>query len=158
MPRATHDIDVVISGDEGDVEAIVAAFPHPDYYTSRHAVKQAVRGKGMFNIIETRESSKVDFWILTDGAFDQSRFARRIREKMAGTEANISSPEDTILQKLVWVRLSGGSEKAFGDALLVYEVQYPRLDMGYLERWADTLGLGDMWGRLQQEAEPVEDE
>jgi len=38
------------------------------------------------------------------------------------TEIWVSSPEDTILAKLRWANLSGGSEKQFIDALRVYEV------------------------------------
>lgn len=38
------------------------------------------------------------------------------------------------------------------DALRVYEVQFEKLDMDYLEYWVKELGVGSMWERLKDEA------
>jgi len=81
----------------------------------------------MFNLIDTTEGDKIDFWILTNDAFDKSRFKRKIEEDIFGFSMKVSSPEDTILAKLKWIKLSGGSQKQFTDALRVYEVQYHTL-------------------------------
>lgn len=70
-------------------------------------------------------------------------------------EEGYSSPEDTILAKLRWAKLSGGSEKQFTDALRVYEVQYGRLGIDYLEDWAKKLEVESLWERLVNEAEIV---
>ena len=67
----------------------------------------------------------------------------------------MSRPEDTILMKLRWAAMMGGSEKQFVDALRVYEVQHGRLDEPYLDRWADTLGVVAALTRLRAEARPV---
>ena len=67
----------------------------------------------------------------------------------------VSSPEDTILVKLRWAKLSGGSEKQFTDALRVYEVQFERLDMDYLRCWAKKIGVAPMLKRLTDEAEVI---
>jgi hypothetical protein len=75
--------------------------------------------------------------------------------EVAGRPVHVSSPEDTILMKLNWSRQSGGSEKQFGDALRVYEVQAGGLDHAYLETWAERLGVVGLWRRLLREAEPV---
>lgn len=92
-------------------------------------------------------------YILTDEPFDRSRFARRYLEEFMGLKIQVSSPEDTILAKLRWANLSGGSEKQFTDALRVYEVQYEKLDIHYLERWAKKLDIELLWNRLKDEAE-----
>ncbi len=65
----------------------------------------------------------------------------------------VSSPEDTILAKLRWAKLSGGSEKQFTDALCVYEVQYGKLDTDYMEHWAKKLDIESLWIRPINEAE-----
>ena len=70
-----------------------------------------------------------------------------------GEKLMVSSPEDTILVKLKWTKLSGGSEKQFTDALRVYEIQYPNLNMNYLGRWVNELQVVDLWKRLKTEAE-----
>ncbi len=67
----------------------------------------------------------------------------------------ISTPEDTILMKLRWANLSGGSEKQFRDALRVYEIQFQNLDLNYKEAWLKTLHVKELWDRIKQEAQPI---
>jgi len=152
-PRTTHDLDLVIDLPESGVHALLAAFPPPDYCLDEDSVREAVANKSTFNLIETKDGDKVDFWLLTEEPFDRSRFARRRREVFMGMEMAVSSPEDTILAKLRWAVLSGGSEKHFHDALRIYEVQYACLDFDYLERWVAELGVAGLWRRLKKEAE-----
>ncbi|GAF81055.1 unnamed protein product, partial [marine sediment metagenome] len=80
---------------------------------------------------------------------------RKISEEFMGLKILISSSEDTILAKLRWAKLSGGSEKQFTDALRVYEVQYGKLDIDYLEQWVKKLNVESLWKRLADEAETV---
>ena len=93
--------------------------------------------------------------MLTDDPFDQSRFLRKYTEEIFGIQMYISAPEDTILAKLRWAKLSGGSEKQFTDALRIYEVQYDRLNQDYLDTWSETLGIKDLLERLKTEADIV---
>lgn len=154
-PRATHDVDILINITRAAIPVLVKAFELPDYYISESAIEEAIQHKSMFNLLDTTEGDKADFWILTDEPFDQSRFARKYEEKVLGFSMKISTPEDTILMKLRWAKLSGGSEKQFTDALRVYEVQYAKLDLGYMEAWSQTLHIKEFWERLKQEAQPI---
>ena len=154
-PRATHDLDVVVAVRDADVAAVLLAFPSPRFYVDEGAIAEAIRTEGMFNVIDVSEGDKVDFWMLTDEPFDRSRFGRRIRESALGFGFEVSSPEDTILAKLRWSRLSGGTAKPYVDALRVYEVQQAIVDHPYISDWAQRLGVEDLWDRLQREAEPV---
>jgi hypothetical protein len=133
-----------------------AAFPEPDFYLDEAAVREAIATRGMFNLIDTREGDKVDFWLLTDDAFDRARFGRRYVELYEDVRLPVCSPEDTILMKLRWARMLGGSDKQFVDALRVYEVQHGRLDESYLDRWALALGVSDAVRRIRAEAHPIE--
>ncbi|MCI0464929.1 MAG: hypothetical protein L0Z62_49035 [Gemmataceae bacterium] len=92
---------------------------------------------------------------MTDEPFDHSRFARKQVKQVLGMQLKVSAPEDTILVKLRWAELSGGSEKQFTDALRVYEVQRQGLDMTYLNHWANEIKVEALWQRLQAEAETV---
>jgi hypothetical protein len=154
-PRSTHDIDLVVALPENAADALRKAFLPPDFYLSEEAIREALEKRSMFNLLSLTDGEKVDFWILTDEPFDQSRFTRKQTEEMLGLRLNVSTPEDTILAKLRWAKLSGGSEKQFTDALRVYEVQRPVLDVDYLNRWVSQLGLDDLWHRLQSEAKPI---
>lgn len=74
-------------------------------------------------------------------------------EKVFGFNLQISSPEDTILAKLKWAKLSHGSEKQFTDALRVYQVQYKCLDIGYMNNWSQLLGLESLFQELKDRAD-----
>ena len=93
--------------------------------------------------------------MLTDEAFDASRFSRKRIVETHGLRLRVPTPEDTILAKLRWAQESGGSEKHFNDAMRVYELQHKDLDFTYLNAWASTLGVDDMWQELQAKAEPL---
>jgi len=154
-PRATHDIDLVIDLAAESVKRILEAFSSPGFYLDESAMYEAVVRKSTFNLIDYHEGDKVDFWLLTEEPFDRSRFARRRSVELLGRVLFVSSPEDTILAKLRWAKLSGGSMKQFTDAVRVFEVQYGTLDIAYLADWVNALGIADFWRRLQEEAEPV---
>ncbi len=155
-PRATHDIDFVVSLKPSDVSRLTALFPGPRYYLDPEAAVAAIKDNGMFNLIDTKTGDKADFWILTEEPFDKSRFSRRRQEEFADVKLTVPTPEDTIIMKLRWAKMSGGSEKQFLDALRVYEVQYGKLDLAYVEDWIGRLELTDEWTRLKSEAIPLD--
>jgi hypothetical protein len=154
-PRATHDIDLVIDVSPESGARLAAALSAPDLYLDERTVADATRSRTMFNLIESSSGDKVDFWLLTEDAYDAARFARRLNVDVLGRQLLVSAPEDTILMKLRWSRESGGSEKQRLDALRVYEVQAGVLDEEYLDRWAVWLGVTDLLTELRDEAEPL---
>lgn len=154
-PRATHDLDLVVAIEPAQVKEVISAFPPPEYYLDFDAAKEAIQMKGTFNLIDVKGGAKVDFWLLTDEPFDKARFARAIEENVFGVKMRISSPEDTILMKLKWAELSGGSEKQFHDAQRVFEVQYDKLDLAYIDDWALKLKVENLWHRLKKDARPI---
>jgi hypothetical protein len=62
---------------------------------------------------------------------------------------------DTILAKLRWSELCGGGRKHYLDALKVYEVQYPQVNMGYLTDWGQRLNLFARFNELIGEAKII---
>ena len=103
-------------------------------------------------MIDAEEGDKVDFWMLHDEPFDRSRFSRKYREELFGVEMAVSSPEDTILAKLRWARMSDLVERHVRDVLGVYEVQRPELDERYLDDWAERLGVADLLDQVRKQA------
>jgi len=156
-PRSTHDIALVVAMKPAAIAQLVNAFPSPRYYLNPEAARGAITNGGTFNLIDVEGGDKIDFWVLTDGPFDQSRFSRRYEEELGDLRLRVSRPEDTILMKLRWSQLCGGSEKQFVDALRVYEVQYGDLDLAYAAEWARRLGIESLWQRLEREAHPLGD-
>jgi len=154
-PRATHDIDVVVALAEADVPALESAFTPPRYYFDAVAAAEAIRAYQEFNVIDAAEGLKVDFWVMKDEPYGRSAMARRQRIEAFGIAFWVSSPEDTILSKLWWAVLSGGSEKQFRDALRVYEIQAGGMAAAYLDEWAGRLGVTELLARLREEAKPL---
>ena len=148
-PRLTHDIDLVVSIGPSAIRSLVQAFPSPDYYLDELAIDDAVARKGQFNLLDVTHGDKVDFWMLTDEPFDQSRFSRRYVEEFEGQQVHVSRPEDTILMKLRWAEMSGGSQKQIGDAEGIYLVQGSSLDVRYMDQWAQALNVSELWERLK---------
>ena len=152
--RATHDIDLVVRLSLSDVEPLFLAFQDERFYLSKSAMTDAIQKKRMFNLLETTSGEKVDFWVLTDSSFDLSRFSRRQKFDLGESIVDVSSPEDTIIMKLLWCKQSGGSEKQFNDVLRIYELQSDLLDDSYLQKWVNELDVKDFWQRVLYEAQP----
>ena len=155
-PRSTHDVDLVVQFDASQQKQFCSEFQSPEFYLSDAAIAQAIRTQGMFNLLHISSGDKVDFWLLKNSEFDQARFARRMMfEVEPGSSIWITTPEDTIIQKLLWAKESGGSERQFIDALRVYEMQFSKLDQGYLTTWINRVDVANEWQRLQEIAKPL---
>jgi hypothetical protein len=93
---------------------------------------------------------------LTSSEYDKSRFLRKQKIKLYNFEIFVSTPEDTILEKLYWSKLSGGSRKHFNDAINVFEIQHGNLDMDYIGLWAKKLKIESLFDKLKMEANTLE--
>lgn len=148
-PRFTNDIDIVVQLDRGSAGRLVEAFPADELYVAREAALGAVARRGQFNLIHPRSGLKVDFMVASMDAFDRSRFGRGRRVRTAeDREATFASPEDVILKKLVYFR-DGGSDKHLRDVAGVLRISRD-VDRGYVAEWAERLGVGDVWRRVEE--------
>jgi hypothetical protein len=117
-----------------------AALRRGDYYIDEEAIRAAYRPPYQFNAIDTRSSLKVDFWLLRPVPFEREMFERRTRAQVCGESVWLATPEDVILHKLYWDRITP-SERQRSDAAGVVAVQADRLDHAYLRHWAAELGV-----------------
>lgn len=97
MPRATHDIDLVIHVEHTAITALLSHFQSPRFYFSEDAARSALATRGMFNVIDTASGDKVDFWIRGDDAFDVTAFSRRWTVQLADFAIKVPTPEDLVL-------------------------------------------------------------
>lgn len=155
ITRYTSDADVSVEPFEG-LEARLVALFGPDYYVSVEAIRQAIRGRSTFNIINTSVGFKVDVFIRKDRRFDRSLMARRIFAAMPDAPDRpiaIVTAEDSILLKLEWYRLGGEtSDRQWSDILGILRIQADRLDQDYLDRWAADLGVADLLDAARRDA------
>lgn len=65
----------------------------------------------------------------------------------------VASPEDVVLQKLLWYRLGGGvPDRQWNDVKAVLQVQAGALDDDYLNEWAVKLNLADLLAEARADA------
>jgi len=91
----------------------------------------------MSNLIDLKGGDKVDFWILINEPFNRSRFSCKISEEFMGLKMQVSSPEDTILAKLRWAKLLGGSENSLQMLYEFIKCSTGKLDIDYLGHWVN---------------------
>jgi hypothetical protein len=143
LPRFTHDLDVLVVVDTTQARQIAAAFPEP-YYVSAEAAAEAAVSLSMFNVLDTISNFKADLWISKGDAFSQSTLTRRRRaELLSGLDTWLGSPEDVLLHKLVWNRITP-SDRQLADASGIALVQAGQLDISYLKAWAAQQGTSDV--------------
>ncbi len=149
-PRATQDADVVIDPTEDQLVSFLVLL-RQDYYVSQDAAFDALRRRTMFNIIDLAGGWKADLLLRKDRPFSREEFGRRRQIDVTGQKLWVVSLEDTILSKLEWMK-GRASDVQYSDALGVVVAQWENLDLAYLRRWANELGVENMLARLLKDA------
>lgn len=153
-PRSTQDIDLVADLHPEKVDSLIQAL-QPRFYVSEDAVKDAIRYQSSFNLIDNESLGKVDIFILKKEPFNQAEFQRR-QARIVRQEPEqiivLPTPEDIILQKLIWYQMGFGSQKQWRDILGVLKLQNEQIDRNYLNQWATTLKLTDLLIQALREA------
>jgi hypothetical protein len=147
--RFTEDIDLVINIQSNQVQSILNAFSK-DFYISDTALNDAISGRtSSFNVIDFETVEKADMFVMRNDAFAISKMERRqLYTPVNRSESDaiyLCSPEDTILQKLVWYRMTKNeSQRQWRDVLGVLKLQGDRLDFDYLQKWSIELNLREL--------------
>jgi hypothetical protein len=154
-PRSTQDIDLVVDLSLAKTSALIQAV-RTRFYISEDAVSDAIRRHSSFNLIDLESLGKIDIFILKENDFSRSEFQRR-QSKIVRTDPDrllvIATPEDIILQKLLWFKMTKHeSQKQWRDILGVMKLQGETLDFSYLWQWADTIGVAESLQKALTEA------
>lgn len=153
-PRATNDADVVIDPTPQALEQLVAALSEEGYYVDAPAARRALAARRLFNVIDPATAFKIDLVIRKERPFSREEFARRVRHDVAGLSIQVATAEDTVLAKLEWASRAGGSERQMEDVAGILAVSGARLDRAYIEKWAEALGVADLWRQVVRGASP----
>lgn len=137
-PRSTTDIDIVVPLFH-DFEKDALERVEGDLKKRGWAIKAGV-GRPL---IAEKPTVRLDFWSIKS-FYDKERFGRRIKIKLEDLEIWITTPEDLVLQKLLWYR--GKDLEDIKGVLARQE----KLDWNYLKKWAKNLDLEDKLNRAQK--------
>jgi len=147
IPRSTQDVDLVAALRMGHIKSFISRVEGA-FYISPERVEAAVRRRTSFNLIHLKTMIKVDLFVFSETPLARQEMARRQILPIPGepeAHLQIASPEDTILQKLLWYRKGGGvSERQWNDILGVIKVQGKGLELSYLKEWAERSEIEDL--------------
>lgn len=155
IPRATTDIDLVADLRGAHVTALHDALVR-DYYVDRDTMRWAVSNRRSFNAIHQASVIKVDVFCAGDDPLSRRELDRRIFVDLEIGRIPVCSSEDIILQKLMWGRDAGGSERQWRDAIGVVQVRGGELDRAYITVHAAELGMKELVDRLFADAAQIE--
>ena len=112
-PRMTQDIDVVVDNEalRRNLDAFIESLGDSEFLFDENDIKQAVKQKGMFQLLDSVEALKLDIYPreLIPGELDRSEKI----EIFDGMFVPIASLIDTAVAKLIWVEK--GSHKSRRD-------------------------------------------
>lgn len=152
-PRSTQDIDLVIQLEKKHIPILLSSFQPPKYYLDEELILMAMESKKMFNLLDTEEGDKIDFYIIKNEAYEKEKFSRKVNRMFLEEELPMLSAEDLIISKLIWCIQSGRSERQLRDAAGVYRVQKNFLDLQYMERKIKELNLTDLYNEVKKGSE-----
>lgn len=147
VPRMTRDIDIVVELSGEDVDRLVNMF-EKDFYIEPQAVEEAVKRKGMFNLIHTEYIIKVDFVVRKDSPYRRKEFSRRKKVSVDDQFLYVVAPEDLILSKLDWAKDTRSEVQLTDVRNLLQSVK--GLDRRYLARWAKRLGVESLYREVRR--------
>jgi hypothetical protein len=146
IARRTNDVDLIAQILPHQVHALVQALQH-DYYVDEAAWRDAVRRGFSYNLLYLPTMTKIDVMPLRQRAFtrEEERRAQPTILEAGAPPMRIASAEDAVLSKLEWFQQGGRSSTRQGNDILgVLRQQGGSLDVNYLQRWADALGIRDL--------------
>jgi hypothetical protein len=149
VPRSSQDLDLVIDPDAASLQGFLASLPAQEYYADADTALEALRVRGQFNVIDMATAWKAVLIVRKARAFSVEEMRRPIEGDLLGARVRIASAEDTLISKMEWAKIGGGSELQLRDAAGILSLYgRDKLDVAYVERWVRELGLEESWRRL----------
>lgn len=165
ITRVTYDIDIVVSLNDAQIEALADAYPPPRYYADPYQMRQSIALGIMFNIIDGERGEKADLIPLTMVSRYRHAFQNRVRQTVGVGDATFevwcARPEDVMIGKLMaWAE--GRSRKHENDIYEMLTFYYlglasaldSPLDEPYIDQRAALLGQDvlEFWQTLKTQA------
>ena len=141
IPRSTKDADFVLQL-QGDLSRKFYESLGNDCKIDPQLKFEANTGTFKQELCFQGTPFTVELFRLSDDAFDQERFSRRLSVRLFGRETCVPRAEDVIVMKLRWFR-----DKDRSDIVNVMAVQHGKLDWTYIETWCQRHGT---FARLEE--------
>jgi len=144
--RSTNDADFVVQLSEGDLSNLIRMLGS-EFSLNRQMQLEGMTGavRNVITYLPNRFQIEL-FRLNPNDEHDQSRFDRRHRMKLGGTQQDVWLPtaEDVIIQKLRWQR-----RKDLDDIVGILAVSGATLDWNYLAGWVNQHGTEKLLNELR---------
>jgi len=137
IPRSTRDIDIVADITLNDLDKFVSLV-HDKYYYSLPAIKDAVNGKTMFNIIHFKSGYKLDVIVLKNHPYEIHKFHRRRTISIEDMNIDVITVEDLVISKLLWIQ---ELESELQKRDIIQMLGNDGIDLTYIKSWSNRLKL-----------------
>jgi hypothetical protein len=155
MVRTTQDVDIIAEMHLEHVQPFISTL-QSEFYLDEEMIADSVQHNSSFNIIHRKTMFKVDVFIPRKTQFQKSelnRAQKQIINEIPEISAYFASPEDIILAKLEWFRMSSEvSERQWRDVLGIMKVRAGYLDLEYLRKWASKLNVNELLEKALKES------
>lgn len=151
-PRLTQDIDIVIENAKSlaKLDILIVDLNQSDFVFSVDTIREAVRGKSMFQLFDSVESLKLDIYPreMINGELSRSQKV----EIFESVTLPIASRVDAAVSKLIWI--SKGSHKSRRD---FRQIMLQTDDAEYLvvRKMAKGLGLQELLNEVIAESDEI---
>lgn len=149
VPRSTNDLDIVIAPNREQLRELVYFVKRFGYFAQAEVAEHALRLRDQFNIIDFPNGWKVDLIIRKEREFSITEFERRKDIQVGDLRFVIARPEDVLIAKLEWTKISP-SDRQMQDAAGILTAQAAQLDMEYIDKWVVELDLHEQWQAVRE--------
>jgi len=143
-PRTTMDLDVVMQIKEIDIEKVVKFFKENGFFADTEDMSAAFKERSHCTVEYKGTMFRIDIKGVYD-EMDRRTIKNKVKADFHGTKMYIASPEDTIINKLIFAR-----ERDIMDAMGIYARQMGKLDEKYLEKEAKKRGVYDKLSEIKE--------
>ena len=137
LPRFTRDFDFIVHLKPETIPQLTDYFKE-GYYCDEDSVREAIKNKSMFNIIDHKSNYKADFVILKNEPYRQMEFSRRRQIVFLDMKIYIVAAEDLLLSKLIWIQQIQSSIQ-MEDINALWHIN--DIDKNYIHHWIASLKL-----------------
>lgn len=135
IPRMTMDLDLIIQMPENKRNKFIEFLNKNDFFVDKWDLEQGFKDRSHSTIQDKNSLLRLDIkGVYTK--FDKETLERRVAIRYKGKKLHITSPEDTIANKLLF-----GREQDIKDSEGIYVRQLEKLDMKLLENRCKELNV-----------------
>ncbi|MEO7767473.1 MAG: hypothetical protein ABIS01_08610 [Ferruginibacter sp.] len=137
VPRTTRDFDFVVYMQHNHIQMFVEQFKE-GYYCDEDAVKDAIKHKSKFNIIDFGSHYKADFILMKEDKYGIEAFNRRNEIEYDGKTFFLVTAEDLLISKIMWIQ---NLQSAVQMEDIKKLCQLDTIDWSFTNNWIKKLKL-----------------